>query len=51
MIVYGRKIKKEDIIGIKDDEEIIEFDADKEQTKEEIKKLRKQGINDLLDEL
>lgn len=34
-----------------DDEEIIEFDADKEQTKEEIKKLRKQGINDLLDEL
>ena len=34
-----------------DDDDIIEFDADKEQTKEEIKKLRKQGITDLLDEL
>ena len=32
-------------------DDIIEFDADKEQTKEELKKLRKQGINDLLDEL
>ena len=25
MIVYGRKIKKEDIIGIKDDEELIYY--------------------------
>ena len=33
------------------DEDIIEFDYDKEQTKEEIKRLRKQGITDLLDEL
>lgn len=25
MIVYGRKIRKEDIIGIKDDEELIYY--------------------------
>lgn len=31
--------------------EVIEFDYDKEQRKDEIKKLRKQGLNDLLDEL
>lgn len=33
------------------EEDVIEFDYDKEKTKEEIKKLRKQGITDLLDEL
>lgn len=34
-----------------DDDDVIEFDADKEQTKQEIKKLRKQEINELLDDL
>lgn len=33
------------------DDDVIEFDYDKEQRKQEIKKLRKQGINDLLDEI
>lgn len=32
-------------------DDIITFDYDKEQKKDEIKKLRKQGLNDLLDEL
>ena len=34
-----------------DDNEVIQFDYDKEQKKDEIKKLRKQGLTDLLDEL
>lgn len=33
------------------DDDIITFDYDKEQKKDEIKKLRKQGFTDLLDEL
>ena len=40
-----------DELDDREDDDFIEFDADKEQTKEEIKKLRKQGITDLLDEL
>lgn len=33
------------------DDDVIEYDADKEQAKQEIKKLRKQEINEILDDL
>ena len=40
-----------DELDDREDDDFTEFDADKEQTKEEIKKLCKKGITDLLDEL